>query len=134
MLFRSQGGYLHTGDIGHVDPAGYLKVTDRVKDVIKSGGEWISSLELEDIALACEGVSEAAAIGIPDEKWGERPLLLVVADTEACSLDAIVAAFQARADQGALSPWAVPEVRTVAEIPKTSVGKIDKKNLRSQYG
>ena len=128
------GGYLHTGDIGHIDTAGYLKVTDRMKDVIKSGGEWISSIELEDIALTCEGVSEAAAVGIPDEKWGERPLVLVVSGSDALDLAEVVSLFEARAKAGQLSHWAIPTVQRVDEIPKTSVGKIDKKKLRSQYG
>ena len=74
------GGYLHTGDIGFLDADGYLRVTDRLKDVIKSGGEWISSIELEDIVSRCVGVAEAAAIGLPDSRWGERPLVLVVPD------------------------------------------------------
>ena len=73
-----RGGYLHTGDIGYLDGDGYLRVTDRLKDVIKSGGEWISSIELEDVVSRCEGVAEAAAIGVPDARWGERPLVLVV--------------------------------------------------------
>ena len=130
-----QGGYLHTSDIGHVDEAGYLKITDRLKDVIKSGGEWISSLELEDIALTCDGVSEAAAIGIADEKWGERPLLLLVAAEDAPSLDSVRVEFQRQAKIGTISEWAVPQrIEIVSEIPKTSVGKIDKKKLREQYG
>jgi fatty-acyl-CoA synthase len=130
-----QGGYLHTSDIGHVDKAGYLKITDRLKDVIKSGGEWISSLELEDIALTCEGVSEAAAIGIADERWGERPLLLLVAAKDAPSLDSVRVEFQRQAKIGTISEWAVPQrIELVSEIPKTSVGKIDKKKLREQYG
>ena len=130
-----QGGYLHTSDIGHVDEAGYLKITDRLKDVIKSGGEWISSLELEDIALTCEGVSEAAAIGIADEKWGERPLLLLVVGEDAPSLDSVQGEFQRQAEVGTISDWAVPrQIELVSEIPKTSVGKIDKKKLREQYG
>ena len=73
-----RGGYLHTGDLGHMDKMGYLKVTDRIKDVIKSGGEWISSLFLEDIAMSHPQVSEAAAIGVLDDKWGERPVVLIV--------------------------------------------------------
>ncbi len=130
-----QGGYLHTSDIGHVDEAGYLKITDRLKDVIKSGGEWISSLELEDIALTCDGVSEAASIGIADEKWGERPLLLLVATEDAPSLDSVRVEFQRQAKIGTISEWAVPQrIELVSEIPKTSVGKIDKKKLREQYG
>jgi fatty-acyl-CoA synthase len=129
-----QGGYLHTGDIGHIDSAGYLKVTDRLKDVIKSGGEWISSLELEDIALSCEGISEAAAIGVPHEKWGERPLLLVVATQSGHDLTSTQALFENLVKKGVLSEWAIPEIKNVDAIPKTSVGKIDKKKLREMYG
>jgi len=129
-----QGGYLHTGDIGHIDPAGYLKVTDRVKDVIKSGGEWISSIELEDIALSCPGVSEAAAIGVPDPKWGERPLVLLVANAEFLDTGHVTAEFEAQAKAGRLNDWAIPRIEVVSEIPKTSVGKVDKKKLRSEYG
>jgi len=130
-----KNGYLHTGDIGQLDGAGYLKITDRLKDVIKSGGEWISSLELEDIALACSGVSEAAAIGIADEKWGERPLVLVVASQEGTDSGAIIAKFSQAADEGRISGWAIPQsIEFVDSIPKTSVGKIDKKLLREHYG
>ena len=129
-----QGGYLHTGDIGHIDSAGYLKVTDRLKDVIKSGGEWISSLELEDIALSCEGISEAAAIGVPDEKWGERPLLLVVATQSGQDLTSAQTIFENLVTKGVLSEWAIPVIKNVDAIPKTSVGKIDKKKLREMYG
>ena len=129
-----QGGYLHTGDIGHIDSAGYLKVTDRLKDVIKSGGEWISSLELEDIALSCEGISEAAAIGVPDDKWGERPLLLVVATQSGQDLTSAQTIFENLVTKGVLSEWAIPVIKNVDAIPKTSVGKIDKKKLREMYG
>ncbi|HHP7233675.1 MAG TPA: fatty acid--CoA ligase, partial [Desulfobacterales bacterium] len=76
MLWRD--GWLHTGDVGFIDPEGYLQITDRIKDVIKTGGEWISSLALEDLISQHEGVSEAAVIGVADEKWGERPLALIV--------------------------------------------------------
>ena len=118
-----------------MDKAGYLKITDRLKDVIKSGGEWISSLELENIALTCEGVTEAAAIGIADERWGERPLLLLVAAKDAPSLDSVRVEFQRQAKIGTISEWAVPQrIELVSEIPKTSVGKTDKKKLREQYG
>lgn len=133
-----RGGYLHTGDIGHIDPCGYLQLTDRLKDVIKSGGEWISSLQLEDVVSRCEGVSEVAAIGVPDEKWGERPLLLVVPTREGdaeITEDRIRAHIKARAEEGLISAWAVPEhVHIVQAIEKTSVGKIDKKRLRERYG
>jgi len=132
-----RGGYLHTGDIGNIDADGYLKVTDRIKDVIKSGGEWISSLTLEDIVSQHPDVSEVAAIGVPDEKWGERPMLLVVLNSEvenAVSEDQIKALVQAQANKGVISPWAVPDhIQFVEAIEKTSVGKIDKKRLREKY-
>ena len=132
-----EGDYLHTGDVGHIDEAGALMITDRMKDVIKSGGEWVSSLELESLASAVYGVAEVAAIGIPDEKWGERPLLLIVAregaDEDAIR-DGIAVAAQAAVAAGDLSKWAVPEqFRFVSEIAKTSVGKIDKKKLRVEF-
>ena len=130
-----RGGYLHTGDLGHMDKLGYLKVTDRIKDVIKSGGEWISSLLLEDIATNHPQVIEAAAIGLPDDKWGERPLVLVVVrlDVE-FDVENLKKEFSEAADDGLISSWAIPErIEIVDEIPKTSVGKIDKKYLRACY-
>ena len=110
-------------------------ITDRMKDVIKSGGEWVSSLALESLASAVEGVAEVAAIGMPDPKWGERPLLLIVpvetADPSGIER-AVKAAFAEQVDAGNLSKWAVPEeISFVSEIAKTSVGKIDKKALRA---
>jgi len=132
-----EGDYLHTGDVGHIDEAGTLMITDRMKDVIKSGGEWVSSLELESLASAVDGVAEVAAIGIPDEKWGERPLLLIVSSDGADDgtiRDGIVAASQAAVAAGDLSKWAVPDqFRFGNEIAKTSVGKIDKKRLRTEF-
>ena len=129
------GGYMHTGDVGHVDAAGSLMITDRMKDVIKSGGEWVSSLELENIASAVAGVGEVAAIGVSDPKWGERPLLLVVAGGDADRRDisaGITAAIKAAITAGALSKWAMPDdIRFVDSIAKTSVGKIDKKAIRA---
>ena len=131
------GGYLHTGDIGHIDKDGYLKVTDRLKDVIKSGGEWISSLALEDIVSQLDCVTEVAAIGIPDEKWGERPMVLVVPEPghEAdLSEDVVRQHVQNHAERGEITRWAIPErVAIVKSIDKTSVGKIDKKRLRAHY-
>ena len=133
-----QDGWLHTGDIGHIDAHGYLKVTDRVKDVIKSGGEWISSIAIEDVVSGVAGVAECAVIGVADERWGERPLVLVRgidgADTE--TLPGLVRdAITAEVKAGRLSRWAVPErVMTVTAIARTSVGKIDKKRLRAEYG
>ena len=131
-----RGGYLHTGDIGHIDDAGYLRVTDRLKDVIKSGGEWISSIELEDIVSRCDGVAEAAAIGIPDARWGERPLVLVVPiDPRSPPTEALIrSAIQKEADHGRVNRWAVPErILFVESLARTSVGKIDKKRLRSRH-
>ncbi len=130
-----RGGYLHTGDLGYLDVSGYLKVTDRVKDVIKSGGEWISSIYLEDIALQHDNVSEAAAIGITDEKWGERPLVLVVPRQGELDPEVVRSKFLQAASDGLISKWAVPErIEVVDAIQKTSVGKIDKKYLRTQFG
>ena len=128
-------GYLHTGDIGHIDAQGYFKITDRLKDVIKSGGEWISSLELEDLALGVPSVSEAAVIGVVDKKWGERPLVLVVGKETEIDCSEVAERFAEAAKAGLISDWAVPErIEQVDEIPKTSVGKIDKKRLREQFG
>ena len=130
-----EGGYLHTEDIGYVDEQGYLQVTDRIKDVIKTGGEWVSSQAIEDILSQHEGVSEAAVIGVEDEKWGERPLALVALDSDnEVSEDEIKAYIKERADGGEVSKFAVPDqVIFVEEIDKTSVGKIDKKTLREKY-
>ena len=130
-------GYLHTGDIGNIDPEGYLRITDRIKDVIKSGGEWISSLAIEDIISQHPAVSEVAVIAIPDEKWRERPLALVVLKEERVSTvteQQLQVHVQAWVDQGAISKWAVPDIRFVDTLEKTSVGKLDKKVLRQKYG
>ena len=132
-----EGDWLHTGDVGHIDAVGTLMITDRMRDVIKSGGEWVSSLELESLASTIDGVAEVAAIGIQDEKWGERPLLLVVlrdGAEENVIRDKIALAAQAAVETGDLSKWAVPDqVRFVTKIAKTSVGKIDKKRLRAEF-
>jgi fatty-acyl-CoA synthase len=131
-----RGGYLHTSDIGTIDREGYLQITDRIKDVVKSGGEWISSLAIEDLISQYPGVSEVAVIGKPDEKWGERPLALIVlkgkSTGQVTELD-IQAHVKAVADRGAISKWAVPDVRFVDALERTSVGKLDKKVLRRKY-
>ena len=132
-----RGGYLHTGDIGVIDEEGYLKITDRLKDVIKTGGEWLSSLELEDLILKHPAVAEAAVIGVPDPKWGERPLALVVLkgdQADRLEEGAIRDWLQRFADQGVISKWGIPDrVLFVNAIPKTSVGKLDKKAMRAQH-
>src|SRR6202041_4106130 len=132
------GGYLHTGDIGVIAPDGDLQVIDRIKDVIKTGGEWISSLQLEDLISQCEGVFEAAVIGVKDDKWGERPLALVVkraSDANGVTDAVIKNHLKAFADKGIISKYGIPEkILFVDSIPKTSVGKINKKELRERYG
>ncbi|MGH3247524.1 MAG: long-chain fatty acid--CoA ligase [Trebonia sp.] len=125
---RFHDGWLRTGDIGTIDDRGYFQITDRAKDVIKSGGEWISSVELENLLAGCPGVLEAAVIGIPDEKWTERPLACVVVKDEADPVR--LASYLA----GKVARWQVPENWTfITEIPKTTVGKYDKKLLRTRF-
>jgi len=130
-------GWLHTGDIGFIDPEGYLQITDRVKDVIKTGGEWISSLQLEDIISQHEAVSEAAVIGVPDEKWGERPMALVVLKPDfqgKVDEAALKAHFERYVADGTIPKYGMPDrVQIVESIAKTSVGKLDKKLIRQQY-
>ena len=132
-----RGGYLHTGDIGTIDQEGYLKITDRLKDVIKTGGEWISSLELEDLILKHPAVTETAVVGIPDPKWGERPLALVVLKPDRTGQvdEATIRDWlKDFADKGIISKWGIPDrVLFVDSIPKTSVGKLNKKEMRQQY-
>ncbi|WKK27154.1 long-chain fatty acid--CoA ligase [Streptomyces olivoreticuli] len=126
----SPDGWLRTGDVGTMTPDGFLTLTDRAKDVIKSGGEWISSVELENHLMAHPEVAEAAVVAVPDEKWGERPLAAVVlrdgAEVEYEVLRAFLGERVAR--------WQLPERWTrIASVPKTSVGKFDKKVLRRLY-
>ena len=132
------GGYLHTNDIGVITPDGYLRVTDRIKDVIKTGGEWISSLQLEDIIMHRAGVGECAVIGVKDDRWGERPLALIVRDpktTPPVSEEDIKAHVLSYSEMGVISKFAVPQkILFVEALAKTSVGKFDKKALRAQYG
>ncbi len=129
------GGYLHTNDIGMMDERGVLQITDRLKDVIKTGGEWISSLELESLLTRHPAVSECAVIAIPDAKWGERPLALVVLKPEQqASADELRAHLRDFAEQGHISRWAVPEhIRFVDALARTSVGKLNKRALREQF-
>lgn len=127
-------GWLHTGDIGVIDGDGYLRIVDRVKDVIKTGGEWVSSLAIEDALSQHPGVSEAAVIGVADARWGERPLALVVPRPgEAVDEAALRAHLEARAASGAISRYAVPDrILLVEALEKTSVGKLDKKAMRAR--
>ncbi|MBO0823782.1 MAG: long-chain fatty acid--CoA ligase, partial [Actinobacteria bacterium] len=123
-------GWLRTGDVGKIDPLGYVTLTDRAKDVIKSGGEWISSMELENKLMAHPAVSEAAVIGVTDEKWGERPLAAVVLAEGASASAEELRAFLAQQ----VPRWQVPERWSfIAEVPKTSVGKFAKTRMREAY-
>jgi fatty-acyl-CoA synthase len=123
-------GWLRTGDVGTLDEAGFVRLTDRAKDVIKSGGEWISSMELENLLMAHPSVAEAAVIGVPDEKWGERPLAAVVPVAGAA-----VTPEELRGFLGERVPrWQLPERWAfIDEVPKTSVGKFKKTTLRERY-
>ncbi|HTB96759.1 MAG TPA: long-chain fatty acid--CoA ligase [Terracidiphilus sp.] len=123
-------GWLRTGDVGVVDEHGYLRLTDRSKDVIKSGGEWISSVDLENAIIDHPSVLEAAVIGVPDEKWDERPLACVVPMKDVLLDLAALRAYLATR----VSRWWIPERWAfITEVPKTSVGKFDKKALRAAY-
>jgi fatty-acyl-CoA synthase len=123
-------GWLRTGDVGRVDPNGFIQITDRAKDVIKSGGEWISSVELEGLLMAHPDVVEASVVGVPDEKWGERPLACVVLKAGS----GIGAEGLCEFLGGSVARWQLPERWSfIDEVPKTSVGKFDKKVLRARH-
>ena len=131
-----RGGWMHTQDIACITADGTLKITDRLKDVIKSGGEWVSSLEVENILSFHPCVAEVAVIGVADEKWGERPLALVVLKPEYVDTKAedILALGHQAVEKGYLPKYGVPsEIRFLVEMPKTSVGKLDKKKMRIMY-
>jgi fatty-acyl-CoA synthase len=132
-----RNGWLHSGDVGYIDEEGYLQITDRIKDVIKSGGEWISSLDLENLMSQHEAVLESAAIAVPDEKWGERPLMIITLKPDfqgKVTPDELKQFMKQMAAEGKLPKYGVPEKYVFMEsIPKTSVGKLDKKVLRKDY-
>jgi fatty-acyl-CoA synthase len=126
------GGWLHTGDVATLDSMGVIDIRDRIKDVIKTGGEWISSLALEDLCSRHPGVREVAVVGVADPQWGERPFALLVLheghSVEAKDLKEHLKPF---VDLGHINKWAIPhQIAIVTEIPKTSVGKLDKKRMR----
>jgi fatty-acyl-CoA synthase len=131
-----QDGYLHTQDIGTIDQLGHLRITDRMKDVIKSGGEWVSSLQLEELIAKHPGVAEVAVVAVPDQHWGERPIALIVArSANNSSLAADVRKLvQEHVDDASLSKYAMPDrIILVEALEKTSVGKVDKRILRERY-
>ena len=123
-------GWFNTGDIATIDPLGFMQITDRDKDVIKSGGEWISSIEVENVAVGCPGVAEAAVIGLPHPKWSERPLLIIVKEADAeLDYQSVLAYLD-----GKIAKWWMPDdVVFVEEIPHTATGKIQKMELRSRF-
>jgi fatty-acyl-CoA synthase len=122
-------GWFDTGDVAHIDANGYMQITDRAKDVIKSGGEWISTIDLENIAVGHPDVAEAAVIGLPHPKWDERPLLVVVRKPEKTGRDEMLAFME-----GKVAKWWMPDdVVFVDEIPHTATGKIQKITLRERF-
>ncbi len=123
-------GWFATGDLGTIDADGFVQITDRRKDLIKFGGEWISSIEIENLAMEHPAVMQAAAIGIPDEKWGEKPLLLVVLNPgSTAGEDELLALYRAR-----VAKWCVPtRILCVASLPTSATGKVQKNVLRAQY-
>ncbi|MBD8567473.1 MULTISPECIES: fatty acid--CoA ligase [Pseudomonas syringae group] len=126
------GGWMHTGDVATLDGMGFIDIRDRIKDVIKTGGEWISSLALEDLCSRHAAVREVAVVGVPDPQWGERPFALLVV-REGHELDARILKEHLKpfVEQGHINKWAIPsQIALVTEIPKTSVGKLDKKKMR----
>jgi fatty-acyl-CoA synthase len=124
------GGWFDTGDVAVMHPDGTMQITDRSKDVIKSGGEWISSIDLENAAVGCAGVAEAAAIAIPHPKWDERPLLLIVRAKGSNVTEQDIRDHLA----GAVSSWWQPDaIEFVGELPHSATGKLSKKTLRDQY-
>ena len=133
-------GWLHTGDVGYIDEEGYLKITDRIKDVIKTGGEWVSSILLEDLITQHEDVSECAVVGIPDVKWGERPIAFIVLKKDSPNksneeelITSIKAHLSKFIENGTIPKYAMPDKFIfIEEIPKTSVGKLNKKELRKR--
>lgn len=126
-------GWLKTGDVVTVDEDGYMQLVDRTKDVIKSGGEWISSVELENAIMAYDGVSEAAVVGVPHERWQERPVAFVVV-AEGVDREELVDRIESGLREEYPKWWLPDAVEFIDEVPKTATGKFSKKDLREQYG
>ncbi|WP_426414820.1 fatty acid--CoA ligase [Aestuariirhabdus sp. LZHN29] len=128
-------GWLHTGDVATIDGLGVVKIRDRIKDVIKTGGEWVSSLELEGLMSLHPAISEVAVVGVPDPQWDERPFALVVVQPgEAVDATSVKEHLKRYVDEGRINKWAIPtQIAVVESIPKTSVGKLNKKQIRAEY-
>jgi len=127
-----EDGWLKTGDVVTVDEDGYIQLVDRTKDVIKSGGEWISSVELENAIMAYDGVSEATVVGVPHERWQERPVAFVVA-ADGVDREALVEEIESGLREEYPKWWVPDAVEFIDEVPKTATGKFSKKDLREQY-
>jgi fatty-acyl-CoA synthase len=126
----TEDGWLRTGDVAVVEPGGYIRLVDRTKDVVKSGGEWISSVELENEIMGHPSVAEAAVVGVPHPKWGERPLAcVVVKEGETLTKEDVLTHLEGRV----ASWWMPDDVVFIDEVPKTSVGKFSKKDLRDRF-
>ncbi len=130
-----RGGWMHTQDVATIDERGRIVIRDRLKDVIKTGGEWIDSIQLEGLVASAEGVAEVGVVAVPDARWGERPLAIIVAKPGATvTIDAINLPVRAAIEQGAITRYArLERFELVDQLPRTSVGKIDKKALRALY-
>ncbi|AHE53979.1 long-chain-fatty-acid--CoA ligase [Sphingomonas sanxanigenens] len=131
-----RGGWLHTQDIATIDPQGQVRIRDRLKDVIKTGGEWIDSIQLEELVATADGIAEASVVAVPDTKWGERPLAVVVPKPGAVpTLATLNQPVDAAIAEGAITRYArLERFEIVDQLPRTSVGKIDKKQLRARFG
>jgi fatty-acyl-CoA synthase len=127
------GGWMHTQDVARIRSDGTVEILDRLKDVIKTGGEWVSSPLMEELAMMHSGVAAAAFVGIPDDRWGERPVAFIVpADTATFRSEALLEHLMGFAVQGRISRYALPDrIITLEALPLTSVGKVDKKTLRA---
>ena len=131
-----RGGWMHTQDIATIDPEGCVRIRDRLKDIVKTGGEWVDSIQLEELVACAEGVAEAAVIAVPDAQWGERPLAVVVAQPGAeITLPVVNIPIQRAIESGEITRYAkLDRLEVVQDLPRTSVGKIDKKTLRARFG
>jgi fatty-acyl-CoA synthase len=124
-----ENGWFDTGDVSTISPDGYMRIVDRSKDVIKSGGEWISSIDLENTALGCPGVLEACVVGVAHEKWDERPLLFVVKNSDECTKESVLEYLSDK-----VAKWWLPDdVIFIDELPHGATGKLLKTGLREDY-
>ncbi|MDB5737554.1 MAG: o-succinylbenzoate--CoA ligase, partial [Sphingomonas bacterium] len=132
-----RGGWLHTQDVASLDSKGTIVIRDRLKDVIKTGGEWVGSLDIEELVAGVAGIAEVAIVGVPDTHWGERPIAIIAPALGGGgpTLEALNAPIDAAIKAGRISRYAhIERIETIDTLPKTSVGKIDKKLLRAQFG